>query len=140
MKILIKVTKDVLLRSYNCQAVTCETQKDFDNKVGIGFNCAIGIAVGDLIPNAWVSFGSIHVYGSYQQLQLGLPLASIELPVSAKQFIQKFDDLRGAKLLRLSMPELSFEVDLPLELIDAIGINEVYKVLSESKTLELVEP
>ena len=36
------------------------------------------------------------------------------------------------------MNTIQFEIDVPDDLINQIGINEVYKILSESKTLEHV--
>jgi hypothetical protein len=62
----------------------------------------------------------------------------IDLPDTATEFIFQFDSRRPAD--RLTMPEISFEVDVPSEMIEAIGIGQAYKILSESKTLELVHP
>jgi hypothetical protein len=37
------------------------------------------------------------------------------------------------------MPEISFIVDLPQSIIDFVGQSDVYKTLSESRTLELAD-
>lgn len=141
MKILIKVTKDVLRRSMWCSVNGdghCETEEKFLAKQGLGFNCAIGLAVNDLLPNAWTSINSIHIFPSFKHMQELGASHVIYLPEIAFNFINEFDSLKTTPEERLNMPEISFEIDLPSDLIDQIGIGQAYKVLSESKTLELV--
>ena len=54
----------------------------------------------------------------------------------AAKFVAQFDGSTPEE--RVLLPEFSFEIDVPSEVIEKIGIGEVYRVLSESKTLELV--
>jgi len=60
----------------------------------------------------------------------------ILLPKEAILFIRQFD--LSTPLQRVAMNTIQFEIDVPDDLINQIGINEVYKILSESKTLEHV--
>lgn len=115
MKILIKVTKDVLRQSMHCSLDQATS------------NCAISVAVRHLLPDAKVLPNFITT-----------PDACMLLPREAQLFIYAFDNATPEQ--RLALPEISFEIDLPNEVIEMIGIGEVYKVLSESITLELVMP
>jgi len=115
MKILIKVTKEVLKRSMFCSGTS------------INENCAIALAVRDLFPRATVGASFINSLAE-----------QIELPDSAIRFIYKFDSKTPDQ--RLQMHPLSFEVDVPDSVINEVGISEAYRILSESKTLELVQP
>lgn len=139
MKILIKVTKDVLKESMYCISGLCNTENLFKQKEGIGFNCAIGIAVNKLFENAWVSRNKIIVYENFTEMNTGKDI-SIPLPMEAQNFIIRFDRLREYPAQRLNMEEFTFEIEVPQSVIDKIGIDEVHKILSESKTLELVSP
>lgn len=123
MKILIKITKDVLRRSMMCKALHAATSS----------NCAIALAVRDLLPNMHIGFTHIH-----NSSDLCNGTAIIELPLVAQLFITKFDSLADYPEERLTLPEFSFELKLPADVIESISIGEVYRVLSESKTLELV--
>lgn len=124
MKILIKVTKEILEKSVNCVGVHSQ-------------NCAVALAVREFWPHAGVGRHEIHVVSLYgPNAPKETPM--IPLPPSATKFIRLFDSL--PKPLRVLLPEFSFEINVPQEVIEKIGINEVYKILSESKTLELVQP
>lgn len=138
MKILIKVTKEILARSAMCNSNT-------------GMNCAIVCAINDLIPNCWVAKEQLYVYEDESTFILFLhmrdmcmnsgvnevkPKLIIDLPEKAIDFIDIFD--YSTPEYRKAMQPISFEIDVPNELIEKIGIGEVYKVLSESKTLEHV--
>lgn len=119
MTILIKVTKEILEKSMYC---------------GIGWgggsiieNCAIAYAVREIFPGAQVGDG-IYLYNMNAE--------KIPIPVEAQGFIGKFDGLMPGD--RVKMKPISFEIEVPSEVIDQIGIGDVYKILSESKTLELV--
>lgn len=114
MKILIKVTKEILERSKGCQR-----QSD---------SCAISQAVREIFPAALVISGVINTGFNY----------AIELPEAATCWYIVFD--RSTNQQIEAMPEFSFEIDVPNEVIEKIGLGEVYKILSESKTLELVAP
>jgi hypothetical protein len=115
MKILIKVTKDVLKRSAMCGWKNCNT------------HCAVAIALSDLFPFATVGHDYLNFSGKAPE---------IRQPKDMHNWIMMFDDMVPER--RLKLPEVSFEVQLQDEHINLIGIGEVYRVLSESKTLELV--
>jgi len=135
MKILIKVTKEILKESQYCES-TIEGR--------VGMNCAIGKAITKLFPLAWVNDNGIIIFPDSQKLYYALlhpkeriiDKISISLPWEATQFIHAFDELSPEE--RINMQPISFEIDVPNELIEKIGIGEVYKILSESKTLEHV--
>lgn len=127
MKILIKVTKDVLRRSYKC-GIQPDGRCDIDSQ-----GCAIAVAIQEFFPKAMVTPWFFTYYNGIQGYQ-------IELPDEATQLIYSFDSLRGTPEKRLDLPEVSFEITVPPQVIESIGIGQVYKILSESRTLELVHP
>lgn len=130
MKVLIKVTKDILIKTADCN--------DMD-----GFNCAVAEAVREILPTAWVSNSYIKVfteelYNKNRKCNFTIVKDKgkyISMPENAKQFTKDFDKLKSKD--RVKMTPFSFEIDVPNELIDDIGIKQVYKILSESKSLEL---
>lgn len=114
MKILIKITKEVLEKTKMCEADK------------LSENCAISYAVRALFPLAitqrtYMWFGNKE--GDYTSL-----------PMKAREFITAFDSLFPEE--RVKMKPFSFEIDVPDSVINEIGIGQVYKILSESKTLE----
>jgi len=117
MKILIKVTKEILERSKYCNFAICD----------VTANCAIALAVRELFPEASVGCETMMLAG-----------CSVRLPNEASLFINEFDS--NGPVHRQLMPPISFEIDVPDYVIDQIGIGQVYKALSESKTLEHVNP
>lgn len=120
MKILIKVTKDVLERSKMCSV----------DGLGIANkNCAIAVAIRDLFPHANVAQYSC----TLDELDIN---TKIVLPRDVSDFIESFDSSSPSK--RVLMTPFSFEIEVPEYVISKIGIGQVYKVLSESRTLELV--
>lgn len=143
MKILVKVTKDILERSR-----FCATTDLLNNKVGQ--NCAIGLAIFDLFGNnSWVSENAIlffingikftqvkSMFSNMDYSILDKEDYQFTLPEEVTEFIKRFDSSTPDE--RLNMKLISFEIDVPNEVIDQIGIGQAYKVLSESKTLELV--
>lgn len=119
MKLKIRVSKEVLKKSKFCT----------DNM--IGHNCAIAIAVRELLPNCWVGRYSI-----IRSLKDNFPIAN--LPKEAIAFINYFDLLSPEK--RVLMPEMEFEIEVAEEeLTKNISINEVKQILEKSETLELIE-
>ncbi len=137
MKIQIKITKEVLERSSMCE------RPGESREARVGQNCAIGKAIVDLFGSkTWVSKDVIHFYKNgnpiddYGYFNIYSDFRII-LPKKATDFINAFDD--KTPLERILMHELSFEIEVPNEVIDLIGIGQVYKVLSESKTLQLSE-
>lgn len=118
MKILIKVTKEIYEKTMYCRGEISYAMR----------GCAIAYAVGDIAPYATVAFCFITWDKDRKH--------KTAYPEIAKSMIALFDDTEPED--RPSLPPFSFEVDFPDELIEEIGIGQVYKILSESKTLELV--
>jgi hypothetical protein len=129
MKILIKVTKDVLRRS-----MMCENE--------YGSNCAIAVAVRELFPSACVGASGMCIGDDYiiNRLRVERQIYDVTHSQAVSDFIWGFDHLWNSPEERLNLPELSFEIEVPDSVIQSIGISEVYRILSESKTLEMVMP
>jgi hypothetical protein len=108
MKLKIKVTKEIIMKSSNCRFPVTET-------------CAIALAVRDLFPKAMVAGNCIIVNG-YDDY--------ISLPKAAQEFIETFDFLDSRSREQLS--PIEFEVDIPESVIDSIDINNL------GETLELI--
>jgi hypothetical protein len=128
MKILVKVTQEVLAITSNCMRlpdVTVGSQCETIRK-----NCAIAYAVRKLIPDAEVEETRIHIGNA--------EVTFCELPPIATRFINEFDNKSPAE--RVVMFPIAFEIDVPAWYTDMIGISEAYRILSESKTLELIQP
>lgn len=119
MKLQIKITKDILKRSMMCSGLE------------VGTNCAIALAIRDIFPEAYVSMWYI-----YEKIQQNIP--TIRLPLEATNFIKRFDSLVSKPQKRLNLPEFSFEIDVPEEVINSIGIEEATEIISKSETLEIV--
>lgn len=111
MILTIKITKEVLKRSMNCSG---EEWK----------NCAISVAIRDLMPDADVFNDCIEIDG----------LPRMYLPKEAEDFTRRFDKLVLTPRKRLDLPEFSFQITLPDSVIEAIEIGDVEK----SETLEIV--
>lgn len=122
MKILIKITKEVLEKTKMCGI----------EGTNINQSCAIAYAVRELFPLARVGTREIAFDGRPPCDSL----VTSTLSSSARWFISNFDNTTPE--LRPSLSEFSFEIEVPASVIDKIGIGEAYRVLSESKTLELV--
>lgn len=121
MKIRIDVTRELLEKSKNC---------DFAD----GRNCAIALAVRDLLPNVLVATTEIIID---PDLTIGSPnIVIAKLPREASRFIERFDCYDP--LTRMSMDPISFDVNLDIDKLD-ISIDEINKILSTSTTLSLVE-
>ena len=132
MKIKIRVTKEILQKSMYC---------GIDHKKEIvAANCAIANAAQEFFPGCLVSYmmDNRATPAIYHYPDNGGPSIEIPLPFEAKSFMMDFDSLAFDPVLRLDLREQSFEVDVPNSIIDEIGIGEAYRILSESKTLELV--
>jgi len=138
MKILIKVTKDILKKSMMCgyHAVPETGSIKELQKSSIGSNCAFALAVREIWPEACVGLKIYpYYYANDGILNMSTP---IHLPTKALLYISKFDALILTPEKRLELPEISVEIDVPYCILEKVGISEVYKILSESKTLECV--
>lgn len=128
MKVLIKVTKEVLEKSKMCGLERGE------NYLPPPTNCAIAVAVRELFPQSSVGRDAIIIPTKDFLISKSI---RILLPSKAQAFIVHFDTRLNPEE-RVAMSPISFEVDVPDAVIERIGINQAYKVLSESKTLEMV--
>lgn len=135
MKITVKVTKDVQRRAMYCDRMSGDIKS----------TCEVAIAIRELFPNAQVFAKALSFTGAgvneYDSKMIWLtteelPKGMVRVPKKVTTRINQFDE--NTPIQRLLMPEFSFEIDVPNEVIDQIGIGQCYKVLSESKTLELV--
>lgn len=121
MTILVKVTKDVLERSKMCGFVPGL----------VSTNCMISVALRDLFPMATVGNPAYWLTND-QSNRDGL------LPEFVCLKVSEFDRLYPDQ--RVNMTPFSFELEVPDYVIEKIGIGEIYRVLSESQTLELIMP
>lgn len=124
MKIKIHITKDILKKSMWC-GTTNETSCVLEN-------CAIALAVRDIFPNAQVS----SLYLVFNKLDKE-NRAKVELLPFTRAYIKLFDNTIPGN--RIHLPEYSFEIEVPEEIIDSIGIDEAKRILEKSETLELIE-
>jgi hypothetical protein len=120
MKLKISVTKEILEESKMC---------GYDNP-NVGRNCALALAVRDIFPSAYIRLESISIKGQHDIK------TQIRLPVVASIFIAEFD--QNSPDERAAMQPLSFEIDIPDEVINRIDITEVTELLKDHKTLQLV--
>jgi len=129
MRVKVNVTKDVLERSKMCG------MSDFHKNIPT--NCAVSIAIIDLFPNAWVETRYCYLLGESRSSYNNCgAYDAVQLPEFVSRFIEEFDE--SSQEQRISMSPFSFEIEVPEYVISKIGIGQVYKVLSESRTLELV--
>jgi hypothetical protein len=132
MKLKINITKNILAESMYCKGTI---------RGKVGQNCAIGKAIYNLFGNrSWVASEKIEIFKTdidFENVAWWTePKYSISLPIEAAMFIDTFD--KKTPFERLEMDELSFEVDIPEEVIEEIGINEVHQILEKTPSLELV--
>jgi hypothetical protein len=126
MNILVRVTKEILERS-----MFCGTLKGSPN---VGENCAVALAVRDIFPKASVGNRMISWHGGTEVSTE----EAIYMPEEARLFIKGFDLMKNFPQHRLLLEPISFMITVPPAVIDKIGVSQVYKILSESKTLHCV--
>lgn len=127
MKLTVKITKEILKESMMCGTDDCF----------IAENCAVTKAIKDFFPLAKTEEREVFPFWRHQDT-LRATSNTIRLPRIATDFIIDFDSLSRDPEQRLLLPEFSFEIDVPDEVINQIGLKEVEKILSESKTLSMV--
>ena len=118
----IKITKEIIGQSKNCGA-----ESDIHQ---MGRNCAIAVALQDIFPEVYVTNFFIFPFGIDKPEATDLKIA---LPTIAQQFIKLFDGFRVIPNLRLLLPEFQFTIDIPAEVINAVNIDEVKELISNSK-------
>lgn len=126
MKLKIKVTKEILERSKMCGEEPEHMRTGY-----VESNCAIALAVRELLPTCFVMSNEIR-----EQFFKSFDNWRIPLPHEAIHFIDLFDTLPSQE--RVEMPEIEFEVEIPQELINSISIEGIKDLIKDSKTLELV--
>ncbi len=137
-KITIHITKEVLEASKYCGK-----QGGSHQVARIGQNCAIGKAIHNLFPNSWVNNARIRVANTpiefdedgWISAEWTRKCIFIDLPEKAQVFIIEFDIMDPNS--RTQMPELSFDIEIPDSVLEFIPIDDVYRILSESKTMSL---
>ena len=118
----IRITKDIIDKTKNCGA-----EGDIDE---MERNCAVAFALHDIFPGVRVTNFFIFPFGVDHNADTD---PKIPLPLIAQQFIKLFDGFRVTPNLRLLLPEFEFTIDIPAEVINAINIDEVKELLSDSK-------
>lgn len=126
MKLKIKVTKEILLKSSYCGFRKNGERRRGMSKHYVESNCAISLAIRDIFPKAWVGTDNINFRGGCKAY----------LPDEAQVFIDEFDD--ASIIERQNMVPIKFEIDVPEAVIKRVNIDEVKKILSTSTTMELV--
>jgi hypothetical protein len=125
MKIKINVTRDVLERSKMCGLIP--------GKERFVTNCMLAVAFKDLFPESFVVARHANLLG-----MCGMMTAPdcVILPNIAAHNRCLFDGKTPEE--RVLMSPFSFEIEVPEYVIERIGISTIYKVLSESSTMEMV--
>lgn len=127
VKLKIKITKEILRETRGCSNETCAVQT----------NCAVAVAIRDILPEASVDGEFINVrIGNWRDETI--EYIKILLPPKAQSFIVQFDKLAKYPNERENIPELEFEVNIPNKLIETINIEEVKQLLVNHPNLELV--
>jgi len=90
------------------------------------------MAIWDVIPNVWIGRNNI-TFRTPNCREYITPI-----PIEATDFITKFD--RSTIGLRSNLKPISFEIDVPDEVIDSISIEEITRRLEQQpiKSVELV--
>jgi hypothetical protein len=127
MKIRIHVTEEILRKSMYCPMLRTCPESELDI---IKNDCAVSEAVRELFPRA-------KVFQTGANLDWTVEDSCVSFNYETQAFIRSFDNVDDYDE-RLLIPAYSFELTVPQSLIDAIGITEIERILSESKTLEAV--
>lgn len=130
-KLRITVTKEILDRSKYCGEPGFGDISAFENHSS---NCAIALAIRDVFPKAFVETEYIFIDEiSYKKFPMP---GDIKLPAEATDFINTFDLLDPAG--RSLLPELTFEISIPDEIINQINIDELKPLLENHPTLAIL--
>lgn len=131
MKLRISVTSEILEKSKMCGKGPRKTDRD----KWIGYSCALSYAVLDIWPNAYVYPTHINVDG-YSCTSKNTGPNKVYLPAEAIAFIKDFD--HADPETRVNMQPISFEIDVPDEVINRINISEITELLKDHPTLQIV--
>lgn len=131
-KVTIHVTKEVLERSKRCGKGPGKNRIErISHLCQIGANCAIAVAIWDVIPKVWVEQSYIGFYDEDGTRKI----VDVDLPQEASDFIGLFDETPVSK--RPELDPISFGIEIPDVIIDRISIDEIKKRLETCKTVEL---
>lgn len=123
MKILVKITRDILKQTKMCGLV--------EGQLHAPKSCAFAVAFREIFPNARIYLPDLLPFG------VDDIMSTIEVPDDMCRFIGKFD--RATPEERVKLPEQSFEIDVPDSVTEKIGLEEVKKILSVSESLEYIQ-
>lgn len=130
-KLKITVTKEILEKSKFCGESSIGDKGTYES---LSSNCAIALAIRDVFPKAIVETKYIYVDAvSYKKFPMP---GDIKLPEEATDFIYDFDliDPEG----RVELPELTFEIEIPDQIIATINIDELKPLLENHPTLAIL--
>lgn len=138
MKITIHITKEILKRSKYCSIDKGSPQENMT-----GQNCAISCAIVELFgTKSWVNMDEILFFKQeieFTKDGFGIldeeNFVRIPLPENAIRFINIFDFALPEE--RITLPEISFNIDIPEEVIDLINIDEVKRIIEKSDSLSI---
>lgn len=128
----IKITKEILRESANCGMMF--------GKGSQAESCAFAVAVREIFPRAVVCYSAIYPFGGVKHFNNTINVTgATEIPISAEMtaFIFEFD--ANSPYDRVQMKEQEFELEIPDNIIQAIDIQEVTKILADVPHLELIE-
>jgi hypothetical protein len=129
IKLKISVTEYIISKSLLCG-------KGDSNSINT--SCAIALAIRDIFPLARVEERGIFLDNeSFKKFGSDNIDGDIPLPPEASDFIVEFDNASINE--RLDMKPISFEIEIPDEVICQINIDEVRPLLQNHPTLELIE-
>jgi hypothetical protein len=137
MILKIKIDQDILAKSAHCPS------SGNPQKAMVGQKCAIACAIVNLFgKRSWVAGTRIFIFpeqplfDQHGDLQPENVDYEIDLPEEAQDFINAFDYADPEE--RMQMKQLEFNIDVPNELINEIGIKQVSEILSKSRYMEEV--
>ena len=106
-------------------------------------NCAIALAVREIMPQAAV--GTDNIYPFYQDKYtfedslkgLNQFNSSLHLPENARDFIKKFDKSKPSEIEE--MTSISFDIEIPDNVLEKLvpDLSELEIILAKSSTLKL---
>lgn len=163
MRILVKITKEVLKKAADC-GITNKKKESTKH-------CAIAEAVRPIFPTVEVTYESTSIAHRDPNKPLLIvyvsgdrPTIHLPLPSEANAIMKAFDDIEAryeykrthtslgvaqssilvslrtqAIVERTNLPESSFELEIPDELVDYIGISEIHETLKNCNSLVLIE-
>lgn len=139
-KLQIRVTKAILAKSAYCGHVKKGGMymASDDDSVCPATNCAIALAIRDILPSAQIGQTAIYPFGVNPHDSSKGPFSVILLPGEATDFIREFDDKLPEE--RKKMDPFEFSIDIPDNVLQhAFPIEKDLKqIFSEHATLRFI--